>query len=417
MKRIIIYASILLLGASALSAVELNELRELARTNSPLIKQFSTIESINSREMDNLSTNYLPQFSLDGQLSYQSDVFKIPLSFPGVRIESPAKDQYQFTLSANQLIWDGGVTKNLSEIKHNMLRLNNANLEIKLYRINEAINNLYFNVVLIDNAIEILENAKSNLEANLTKIKSLVANGAALPSNARSIEIEISKLSSNINALRTDRKSAINALEYWIGSNLPDDKFMLPQTSLPTSIENTRPELLAFEASEKIYSEQADMAKTSVMPRISAFAKLGYGAPNQFNMMETDWNDYYIVGLRFSWSFFDWFNSERNAEIAELSNKSLSYDRQDFVRNIEIATIKDKNDIQKYEDIIKDYTLILNSKKVLVAEKFAQLEAGTATSSDYVIEYNSMTDTELSIAQNKIKKELTKINLLNKFGK
>jgi outer membrane protein TolC len=82
-----------------------------ARRNYPLIKQKDLIRQTTDLTIENLRKGYLPQVSLNGQVSYQSAVTSIDVPVPGIKIDPPSKDQYKVAADVNQLIFDGGQIK------------------------------------------------------------------------------------------------------------------------------------------------------------------------------------------------------------------------------------------------------------------------------------------------------------------
>src|SRR5882724_1397512 len=103
------------LMAQEITGLTLTEANDLAQKNYPLIRQKDLVRQTADLNISNLSKGYLPQFSLSGQATYQSDVTKVNVSLPGFSIEPPAKDQYKIITEASQLIYDGGVIKQQKE--------------------------------------------------------------------------------------------------------------------------------------------------------------------------------------------------------------------------------------------------------------------------------------------------------------
>src|SRR5688500_9822930 len=83
------------LCAQDTGSLNLQKAYQLAEKNYPVTKQSKLIEQTASLNIDNLSKGFLPQVTLSGQATYQSDVTKVPVNLPGFNIESPAKDQYK----------------------------------------------------------------------------------------------------------------------------------------------------------------------------------------------------------------------------------------------------------------------------------------------------------------------------------
>src|SRR5687768_9871783 len=75
--------------AQQLTYLTLNQAYQLAQENYPMVKQKKLVEQTANLNIDNLSAGFLPQFSLSGQSTYQSDVTKIEVPIAGFKIEAP----------------------------------------------------------------------------------------------------------------------------------------------------------------------------------------------------------------------------------------------------------------------------------------------------------------------------------------
>lgn len=64
----------------AQDSITLENCYVLSRQNYPLLKQQRILETIKDYTIENLSKGYLPNLSINGQASYQSDVTELPLS-------------------------------------------------------------------------------------------------------------------------------------------------------------------------------------------------------------------------------------------------------------------------------------------------------------------------------------------------
>src|SRR4030095_13583102 len=90
---------------------------ELSRQNYPLIKKHDLISRSSNYSIENAGKLYLPQFSVSGFASYQSQTinFQDVVGGPGVLIPPLSKDQYKIQAELNQKIFDGGEVKNQRE--------------------------------------------------------------------------------------------------------------------------------------------------------------------------------------------------------------------------------------------------------------------------------------------------------------
>ncbi|MDP3181092.1 MAG: TolC family protein, partial [Bacteroidota bacterium] len=68
----------------AQEVVTLEQCQTLARENNPVLKQSGLYQQILDLKNENNSTSFLPQLTLNGQATYQSDVTKIGISIPNM---------------------------------------------------------------------------------------------------------------------------------------------------------------------------------------------------------------------------------------------------------------------------------------------------------------------------------------------
>lgn len=95
--------------------------RNVTNGRGRIIHRFIKMGLIDQTErysLSNVGKAWLPQLSVSGKASYQSDVTKLPLDgdkisslLPGFEIPSLSKDQYQVVAQVDQTIWDGGSTR------------------------------------------------------------------------------------------------------------------------------------------------------------------------------------------------------------------------------------------------------------------------------------------------------------------
>src|SRR5260221_8460364 len=123
------------LMAQQTTVMTLAEANDLAGKNYPLIRQKDLVRQTADLNISNLSKGYLPQLSLSGQATYQSDVTKVNVPIPGISIESPAKDQYKIVAEASQLIYDGGVIKQQKEYQQLNENVQQQQVEVELYKV------------------------------------------------------------------------------------------------------------------------------------------------------------------------------------------------------------------------------------------------------------------------------------------
>lgn len=193
---------------------------EQARQNYPLIKQKDLLTKSLGFTIANAHSAYLPQVSINGQATYQSEVTRLPGS--AVLVEPLSKDQYKIYGEINQSILDGGVTKNQTNIQRVSTQIEQQKLEVELYKIKERINQLFFGILLIDAQLKQVDLLKKDLQTSLLKTESAILNGTAFKSNADILKAELLKSDQRIIEMKAARLAYLDMLGYFTNQQLDD---------------------------------------------------------------------------------------------------------------------------------------------------------------------------------------------------
>lgn len=103
MKRTVFFFTLSLAAMLAHAQLTLEECQRRAQDNYPLVRQYGLIEKARGYDLSNAGKGYLPQFSLSGKATYQSDITRLPVEIPNLDIETVPKDQYQVMLEVQQV--------------------------------------------------------------------------------------------------------------------------------------------------------------------------------------------------------------------------------------------------------------------------------------------------------------------------
>src|SRR5262245_55176864 len=103
-----------------------------AMTNYPLVKQKDLVKQTEALSLDNISKGFLPQVTVSGQATYQSDVTQVKVPIPGINIDAPNKDQYKLVADVNQLIYDGGVMREQKFVQQLNTEVEQQKVEVEL---------------------------------------------------------------------------------------------------------------------------------------------------------------------------------------------------------------------------------------------------------------------------------------------
>lgn len=393
------------------------QILEAAKNNSGFLKQQDINSKILEKEISEININYYPQFNIEGQASYQSDVFKLPFNTPLIAYPELRKDQYNFSLSIHQLIYESGITEHSKKLKAAKSESNILLAESKIRNIKEQIINLYFSALKVKNIIQSINLTIELLENTKKQIKSLIENGIKDRSALNSIEIQIYIRNQNLVSQNEDYFKIIKNIEHLTGlKNIEivqiDDNLKINNYEF----EINRDEIKSLSKLKKVNTESNEILNRMLMPQISAFAKLGASNPNIFNMFEQDWSAYYFAGIKFFWKPFTWMSGERNTEISELQNLNLDYEKFEFLKQLKISMELDVAEIKKNEIMLLQDIEILNLQKKNISDKNSQFINGTAAINELITEINALEQYEINHNLHKLMIIAAKYNLKIKSG-
>ncbi len=414
-------ASILII-AETISAVAADSLDvftcfKLAESLSPLKKQEALIQTSRDLNLRNISVNYYPEFTVSGKATYQSDVFKFPLSGAMFDVPEIPKDQYQVALNLKQVIFDAGSTQNLKKTEEARSSVSEYQLESRMYNIKEIISQLYFSALILQENISILKNSRGILENQQKVIKSRISNGVILSSALFGIEKELLNLDQRIIQAEYDRKTSLELLALWTGSEIDNDtRLVIPEPQMQADREIHRPELALFGSQQKLLESNKSLSKSKQLPYLFAFAQGGYGSPNPFNFFETEFSTFYMIGLQLNWKPFNWGNSKREIQTLQVQQEQISLEKEDFERNISMSLQKEENESAKLKELILRDNEIVELQKKIAGMSYSQLQNGVITSTEYLGEFNSLTNSEINQKIHRILFSQVMVNTLIKSG-
>lgn len=395
--------------------ITLEECYEKARANYPLIKQKELVSKSMEYSVANVQTGYLPQLSINGQATYQSDVTRIPggASF----VEPLSKDQYKIYLELNQAIYDGGVTKKNSAIQETSAQVEDQKIEVELYKIKDRINQIYFGALLINEQLVQNELIKKDLDASLIRMESAVRNGTAFKTNVDILQAEVFKVQQRAVELTAARKSYRDMLGMFIHEELTESTLLQkPATpAAPAEVIITRPEISLYNYQSQLITAQQQLSNTRVTPKISLFAQGGYGRPG-LNLLLNEFDTYYVGGIRLSWNLGGYYNSGRDRQLLDLNLQSLNQLRETFVFNTNLSLRQQSNEITKLNDLLQIDEKLIDLRSKITSTAKAQLENGVITANDYLRELNAEDQAKQNLLVHQIQLLMTQYSQLATSG-
>ena len=395
-------------GLFAQDHLSLTQCYELVDKNYPLVKQNDLLQTQNKIDSEIITTKSLPQFSIDAQATYQSEVTEVPIANTG--IEPLNKDQYSANATLNQLIYNGGYIDASLDAKSIALKARQKQVEVNLYQLKKKVNQLYFSILLLQEKKALLIAKKDQLLSRIKEVKSGIAFGTILPASDKVLEAELIKIKQQYTEIEYNKISLFETLSTLIGREL-ESALVLENPEFNFNFENTirRPELELFQLkSEEIDANQQLISK-QMMPKLSGFATGGYGNPG-LNMLDNAFKGFYTVGVKLNWNAFDW-NSNKKERASLLINKDIINNEVEiFNLNTNIELRQQEFEIKKIKSFISSDYEIIELRKLILQSAESQLKNGVITSSAYITELTNLFEDETSLKTHNIQLLLVKAN-------
>jgi outer membrane protein TolC len=407
----------LLLSAQQNKPLSLEEAFQLAEQNYPLIHQKDLIKQSERLSLRNLNSNFLPQLSLSGQATYQSDVTKVDVPLPGVSIPSQSKDQYKAIGEVNQLLYDGGITKGQKNVQQLNSDVEQNKLAVDLYNLKARINQLYFSILYQDQLLAQTALVSKDIQAGIDKVKPQVENGISLRSNLQLLQAQLLQTQQRAIEIKAARKGLADALSLLI--NQPIDE--TTQLQLPVEYNNidttlNRPELKLYESQSQLLAGQENLIHARNLPKAFAFFQGGYGKPG-LNMLSNDFKTFYITGIRLNWSLGSIYNNKRDKQLIKVNQQTVDLQKQVFVLNTESQLKQQQADIDKYAQLVATDNGIIQLRKSITDAAKAQLENSVITANDYLIQVNAEDQARQALILHQLQLRQAQINYAISTGK
>lgn len=388
MKRVIFtLLSTLALQGICAQQMTLEECHQKAQANYPLIIQYDLVEKTKEYNLGNAAKGYLPQFTITGKATYQSDVTKLPIEIPGVSIKSLSKDQYQVMLELNQKIWDGGEIHHQRKQVRASSDIEREQLNVDMYALNERVNQVYFGILLLDESLKQNKLLQEDLQRSYQQVSAYMDNGIANQSDLDAVRVEQLNTRQSETELLTSRGAYMQMLSLLIGEDISrETKFLKPiSTDMTLANEINRPELLWFDAQRESLDVSESTLRVRNLPHLGLFVQGAYGNPG-LNMLENEFSPYYVAGVRLTWNFGGLYTLRNDKRVIENNRRKLQSSRDVFFFNTRLQATQDNSAIQSVRALMREDDEIITLRANIRKAAEVKVANGTLTVTDLLRE-------------------------------
>lgn len=358
MRKKLLLLSVLSVLFPAVRAQSLEECRQAAEHNYPIIRQYDLIARTTELTVRNIQKAWFPQISVTAQGSYQNKVTAWPENLQGLfaqmglQLQGLNQDQYKVGIDVRQTLFDGGTIGSLREIARGEGAVQAAQTEVDLYKIGQRVHEMYFGLLLLDEQLRLNADVNALLRSNEAQLAAMLKSGTASAGDFENVKAERLSAEQQQTELLSQRQTLQRLLSLFCG--IPVDSIRRPAVPNLPSGENKRPELRLFDRRLQLTAAQEKAVDAQLLPQLGLFAQGYYGNPglNLFeDMMKRRWSWNGIAGLKLTWNLSALYTHRNEKSKLRVQRELIENARQQFLFNNRLDETQQSENVRRFRAI------------------------------------------------------------------
>ena len=358
MRKKLLLLSVLAVLFPAVRAQSLEECRQAAEHNYPIIRQYDLIARTTELTVRNIQKAWFPQISVTAQGSYQNKVTAWPENLQGmfaqmgIQLQGLSRDQYKVGIDVRQTLFDGGAISSRREIARGEGAVQAAQTEVDLYKIGQRVHEMYFGLLLLDEQLRLNADVNALLRSNEAQLAAMLKSGTASAGDFENVKAERLSAEQQQTELLSQRQTLQRLLSLFCG--IPVDSIRRPAVPNLTSGENKRPELRLFDRRLQLTAAQEKALDAQLLPQLGLFAQGYYGNPglNLFeDMMKRRWSWNGIAGLKLTWNLSALYTHRNEKSKLRVQRELIENARQQFLFNNQLDETQQSENVRRFRAI------------------------------------------------------------------
>ena len=358
MRKKLLLLSVLAVLFPAVRAQSLEECRQAAEHNYPIIRQYDLIARTTELTVRNIQKAWFPQISVTAQGSYQNKVTAWPENLQGLfaqmglQLQGLSRDQYKVGIDVRQTLFDGGAISSRREIARGEGAVQAAQTEVDLYKIGQRVHEMYFGLLLLDEQLRLNADANTLLRSNEQQLAAMLKSGTASAGDFENVKAERLSAEQQQTELLSQRQTLQRLLSLFCG--IPVDSIRRPTVPNLPSGENKRPELRLFDRRLQLTDAQEKALDAQLLPQLGFFAQGYYGNPglNLFeDMMKRRWSWNGIAGLKLTWNLSALYTHRNEKSKLRVQRELIENARQQFLFNNQLDETQQSENVRRFRAI------------------------------------------------------------------
>ncbi len=264
---------LMMMAATVLSAhaLTLEEARRLAHDNYPAIRQYRLLAQSRDFTLSNVAKGWWPKVSA----SAGTYAFTAPLK-QNVQMEAMEFSMKNWmasgSVTVSQRLYDGGQTAAQRRVVSAQNDVQQRQLDVSMYAVNERIDQLFFGILLLDAQLRQNGWLQEDLENSEQTVKSMMDGGLANPGDLDALLVERLKAKQQQEALVALRRSYLRMLGVLVGKTLAENEPLeKPAVAASGSRMVNRPELSYYASQNLLIDAQRRQLDSQLRPTVSLF--------------------------------------------------------------------------------------------------------------------------------------------------
>jgi outer membrane efflux protein len=358
MRKKLLLLSVLAVLFPAVRAQSLEECRQAAEHNYPIIRQYDLIARTTELTVRNIQKAWFPQISVTAQGSYQNKVTAWPENLQGLfaqmglQLQGLSRDQYKVGIDVRQTLFDGGAIGSRREIARREGAVQAAQTEVDLYKIGQRVHEMYFALLLLDEQLRLNADVNALLRSNEQQLAAMLKSGTASAGDFENVKAERLSAEQQQTELLSQRQTLQRLLSLFCG--IPVDSIRRPAVPNLPSGENKRPELRFFDRRLQLTDAQEKALDAQLLPQLGFFAQGYYGYPglNLFeDMMKRRWSWNVIAGLKLTWNLSALYTHRNEKSKLRVQRELIENARQLFLFNNRLDETQQSENVRRFREI------------------------------------------------------------------
>lgn len=410
MKLRFFLLGMMMASTGCFAQITLQECRQKAHDNYPVIKQYKLVEQSRDFNIDNAAKGYLPQISVTGLATYHTDMLK---SSNITKTLDTKNSLYGGMVQISENIYDGGAISARKSIAKADANVSSEQLNVTMYDINNRIDQLYFGALLIDEQIKQIRLLQEDLALSRKSIEGMMKNGIANQSDVDAIQVEQLNAAQQEKSLNIQRRTYMTMLGIFIGEELNEKNILTkPSDVLPVSMDIKRPELKLFDAQSDLLNEREKALNVSIKPKFGVFASGLFGNTG-IDMVK---KCMLMAGAKLSWNIDGLYTRKNDKKLIDANRQQIESNRETFLFNTRLQSANETSIISDLREKLKtdDDIVVLRTNIRNKAER--KVENGTLTVNEMLRQINAESEAKQSKALHEIQllKEIYQLkNIVN----